>query len=227
MKSEVIKRYDINTIIKEDYKLPLGLDFEDVELVSLDLKSPSIIAARAPKDLDLINQVVLEGISQLKEQTTTILIDADGNMSDKEKYVRSYYTQPEELIYIKQGFNVEIKKRLQGQRDIKDKKIVIINNFKEFSTKTGITENDIRLMFAEGPKVNVYIIITSMYNDILGTFDKVTKLTKQIINQAIIVSRLYDQEFLPAKSTNREPLLKPYEMYYFNDNEYQKIRLLE
>ena len=30
-------------------------------------------------------------------------------MSDKEKYVRSYYTQPEELIYIKQGFNVEIK----------------------------------------------------------------------------------------------------------------------
>lgn len=50
-------------------------------------------------------------------------------------------------------------------------------------------------MFAEGPKVNVYIIITSMYNDILGTFDKVTKLTKQIINQAIIVSRLYDQEF--------------------------------
>lgn len=109
LKSEVIKRYDINTIIKEDYKLPLGLDFEDVELVSLDLKSPSIIAARAPKDLDLINQVVLEGISQLKEQTTTILIDADGNMSDKEKYVRSYYTQPEELIYIKQGFNVEIK----------------------------------------------------------------------------------------------------------------------
>ncbi|HIH7865539.1 TPA: hypothetical protein ACYSSS_002453 [Staphylococcus aureus] len=116
---------------------------------------------------------------------------------------------------------------MNSERSKESVKIVFINNLKAFISITGLNEKDIRYILSEGPKVNVYTIISSMYNDILGTFDRESKLARQIINQAVIVTRLYDQEFLQAKITNREPLLKPYEMYYFNKNEHIKIKLIQ
>ncbi|MBS3610825.1 type VII secretion protein EssC, partial [Staphylococcus aureus] len=224
---DIREAYDLEKIIHEEHKLPLGLDFEDVELVSLDLTSPSILTARTPNDLEIVNNRVLDGMSKLKESVTTILVDADENMSDKSSIVNSYYASSEDLQLIKQGFIVEIKKRLNSERSKESVKIVFINNLKAFISITGLNEKDIRYILSEGPKVNVYTIISSMYNDILGTFDRESKLARQIINQAVIVTRLYDQEFLQAKITNREPLLKPYEMYYFNKNEHIKIKLIQ
>ncbi len=224
---DIQETYDLEKIIHEEHKLPLGLDFEDVELVSLDLTLPSILTARTPNDLEIVNNRVLDGMSKLKESVTTILVDADENMSDKASIVNSYYASSEDLQLIKQGFIVEIKKRLNSERSKESVKIVFINNLKAFISITGLNEKDIRYILSEGPKVNVYTIISSMYNDILGTFDRESKLARQIINQAVIVTRLYDQEFLQAKITNREPLLKPYEMYYFNKNEYIKIKLIQ
>ncbi len=224
---DIQETYDLEKIIHEEHKLPLGLDFEDVELVSLDLTLPSILTARTPNDLEIVNNRVLDGMSKLKESVTTILVDADENMSDKASIVNSYYASSEDLQLIKQGFIVEIKKRLNSERSKESVKIVFINNLKAFISITGLNEKDIRYILSEGPKVNVYTIISSMYNDILGTFDRESKLARQIINQAVIVTRLYDQEFLQAKITNREPLLKPYEMYYFNKNEHIKIKLIQ
>ena len=101
---------------------------------------------------------------------------------------------------------VEIEKRINGEKATDDIKVVFINNIKAFINSTGITEKDIKLILSDGPKVNVYVIISSMYNDIIGTYDRETKLTRQIINQAIIATRLYDQDFAPSRSTNREPM---------------------
>ncbi len=224
---DVKSRYDLEKVILEDYRLPLGLDFEDVELVNLDLRSPSILTARVPKDLEIVNNRVFKSLEILKKQATIILIDPENNMQRKVENVSSYYSTKEELNFIKQGFDIEIQKRLSGEKSSDDIKVVFINNLKAFVSGTGITEKDIKNILSEGPKVNVYTIISSMYNDIIGTYDRETKLTREIVNQAVIVSRLYDQDFTPAKSTNKEPMLKPYEMYYFNNNENRKIKLIE
>ncbi|MGW7968871.1 type VII secretion protein EssC [Staphylococcus xylosus] len=224
---DVKSRYDLEKVILEDYRLPLGLDFEDVELVNLDLRSPSILTARVPKDLEIVNNRVFKSLEILKQQATIILIDPENNMQRKVENVSSYYSTKEELNFIKQGFDIEIQKRLSGEKSSDDIKVVFINNLKAFVSGTGITEKDIKNILSEGPKVNVYTIISSMYNDIIGTYDRETKLTREIVNQAVIVSRLYDQDFTPAKSTNKESMLKPYEMYYFDNNENQKIKLIE
>ncbi|MCE3387088.1 hypothetical protein LB330_14940, partial [Staphylococcus aureus] len=64
---DIQETYDLEKIIHEEHKLPLGLDFEDVELVSLDLTLPSILTARTPNDLEIVNNRVLDGMSKLKE----------------------------------------------------------------------------------------------------------------------------------------------------------------
>ncbi|MBE7347655.1 type VII secretion protein EssC, partial [Staphylococcus epidermidis] len=226
LREELEAKYDFEKIILEDHKLPVGLDFEDVELVSLDVTKPSILSAKVPKDLEILNDKIFVELEKLKTSATTILIDAEMNMSNKKDMVKSYYSSVEELKFIKQGFVVEIEKRINGEKATDDIKVVFINNIKAFINSTGITEKDIKLILSDGPKVNVYVIISSMYNDIIGTYDRETKLTRQIINQAIIATRLYDQDFAPSRSTNREPMLKPYEMHKFENNEYQKIKIM-
>ena len=226
LREELEAKYDFEKIILEDHKLPVGLDFEEVELVSLDVTKPSILSAKVPKDLEILNDKILVELEKLKTSATTILIDAEMNMSNKKDMVKSYYSSFEELKFIKQGFVVEIEKRINGEKATDDIKVVFINNIKAFISSTGITEKDIKLILSDGPKVNVYVIISSMYNDIIGTYDRETKLTRQIINQAIIATRLYDQDFAPSRSTNREPMLKPYEMHKFENNEYQKIKIM-
>ena len=54
--------------------------------------------------------------------------------------VKSYYSSVEELKFIKQGFVVEIEKRINGEKATDDIKVVFINNIKAFINSTGITE---------------------------------------------------------------------------------------
>ena len=83
LREELEAKYDFEKIILEDHKLPVGLDFEDVELVSLDVTKPSILSAKVPKDLEILNDKIFVELEKLKTSATTILIDAEMNMSNK------------------------------------------------------------------------------------------------------------------------------------------------
>lgn len=47
------------------------------------------------------------------------------------------------------------------------------------------------------------------------------------INQALIGHKISEQEFIRVKDRFGEPELKVGEMYYINNQEYQKIKLME
>lgn len=51
--------YDLEKIIYEEYKLLLGLDFEDVELVSLDLISFLIVIVIKLIEMEKMNDVIM------------------------------------------------------------------------------------------------------------------------------------------------------------------------
>ena len=52
-------------------------------MVSLDVTKPSILSAKVPKDLEILNDKILVELEKLKTSATTILIDAEMNMSNK------------------------------------------------------------------------------------------------------------------------------------------------
>ncbi|HDM4239667.1 TPA: hypothetical protein PZU68_003061, partial [Staphylococcus aureus] len=69
--------YDLEKIIHEEHKLPLGLDFEDVELVSLDLTSSSIVTAIKPTEMEKMNDVIMSSLSVYSKNQFVILVDAE------------------------------------------------------------------------------------------------------------------------------------------------------
>ncbi len=224
---DIREAYDLEKIIHEEHKLPLGLDFEDVELVSLDLTSSSIVTAIKPTEMEKMNDVIMSSLSVYSKNQFVILVDAEDNMSQYSEDVTSYYSAPSDLSNIRLGFKQEIEARKNGEKSIEECKIVFINNIKRFNQLTGMTEDEIRVLFNEGQKVNIIIIASGLYSDTIGAFDRESKMMVRTINQALISHKISEQEFIRVKDRFGEPELKVGEMYYINNQEYQKIKLME
>ncbi|UEX90019.1 type VII secretion protein EssC [Staphylococcus ratti] len=227
LRTELEKAYNLEDIVTKSHQIPLGLDFENVKLVSLDLNMPSIVTAIKPIEQDYLNELIIDYLELYKKQETVILVDADENMEKFSNKVTSYYSSASDLAMIRSGFNQEIEARKSGQRSSEDKKVVFINNIKRFVQSTGVTEDEIRRLFNEAPTYNIIIIASGLYTDTIGAFDKQSKMMTRIVNQAIISHKISEQEFLPVKNQYGEPELKSKESYLVKNQEYQKLMLME
>ncbi|MCY1581240.1 type VII secretion protein EssC [Staphylococcus pettenkoferi] len=225
--TDVLKSADLEQLLLEKHRLPLGLDYEDVEPVTLDLSRPSIITGSSPPELERLNLHILEYLNQYKTQHTVILLDAEGNMSEQSHLVSSYYSEESDLKMMRQGFKTEIDKRRNDETRAASTQLVIINNLKLYVENAGLTEQEIMMILNEGPKFNIHIIITGFYNDLFNSYLRQVKLANQLINQAVIISRLYDQNFVPTTNASKEPPLKKGDMYYFSNYDYKKIKLID
>ena len=148
-------------------------------------------------------------------------------MSEQSHLVSSYYSEESDLKMMRQGFKTEIDKRRNDETRAASTQLVIINNLKLYVENAGLTEQEIMMILNEGPKFNIHIIITGFYNDLFNSYLRQVKLANQLINQAVIISRLYDQNFVPTTNASKEPPLKKGDMYYFSNYDYKKIKLID
>lgn len=227
IREDVERRYNLEQLILEEHKLPLGLDFEDVELVSLEVDKSSIVTAIKPNEQEYLNHLILDHLSVYSREHVVLLADADENMAQYANEVSSYYSSPSDLTMIRKGFSQEIAARKNGERSTSERKIVFINNVKRFNQITGMNENEIRYLFNEGVKYNVFVIGSGLYSDTVGAYDKESKMMTRTVNQAVIGHKISEQEFIRVKDRFGEPELKSKEMYYISNQEYKKFKLFE
>ncbi|NJI01110.1 NACHT domain-containing protein [Staphylococcus hyicus] len=227
LRTELEKEYNLEDIVTQSHQIPLGLDFETVKLVRLDLNAPSIVAAIKPIEQEHLNDIIINYLGIYKQQETVILVDADENMERFSNKVTSYYASATELSMIRKGFIQEIEARKTGKRSCEERKVVFINNIKRFVQVTGVTEDEVRRLFNEAPTYNIMIIASGLYSDTIGAYDKQSKMMTRIVNQAVISHKISEQEFLPVKNQYGEPELKTRECYMVKNQEYQKLLLME
>ncbi|NJH85916.1 type VII secretion protein EssC [Staphylococcus agnetis] len=227
LRTELEKEYNLEDIVTKSHQIPLGLDFETVKLVRLDLNAPSIVTAIKPIEQEHLNDIIINYLGIYKQQGTVILVDADENMERFSNKVTSYYASATELSMIRKGFIQEIEARKTGKRSCEERKVVFINNIKRFVQVTGVTEDEVRRLFNEAPTYNIMIIASGLYSDTIGAYDKQSKMMTRIVNQAVISHKISEQEFLPVKNQYGEPELKTRECYMVKNQEYQKLMLME
>ena len=227
LRTELEKEYNLEDIVTQSHQIPLGLDFETVKLVSLNLNAPSIVTAIKPVEQEHLNKIIINYLGIYQQQETVILVDADENMERFSSKVTSYYASTSELSMIRKGFIQEIEARKTGKRSSEERKVVFINNIKRFVQVTGVTEDEVRRLFNEAPTYNVMIIASGLYSDTIGAYDKQSKMMTRIVNQAVISHKISEQEFLSVKNQYGEPELKTRECYMVKNQEYQKLMLME
>ncbi|PTG42420.1 type VII secretion protein EssC [Staphylococcus cohnii] len=220
-------RYDLEKVILENHQIPLGLDFEAVELVSLDVSKSSIITALKPNGQEYLNKTILDSLEIFSQENIVILIDVDENLASYQNKVTSYYSTQSEFSNLRKGFRQEIDARKEGKRSSDEKKVVFINNVKRFNQTTGMSEDEVKTLFNEGPKYNVLVIASGLYSDTIGAFDRESKMLTRAVSQAVIAHKISEQEFIKVRDQYREPELKTNEMFFVNNQEYKKIKLIE
>lgn len=127
IREDVERRYNLEQLILEEHKLPLGLDFEDVELVSLEVDKSSIVTAIKPNEQEYLNHLILDHLSVYSREHVVLLADADENMAQYANEVSSYYSSPSDLTMIRKGFSQEIAARkMEKDLHLKEKLYLLI-----------------------------------------------------------------------------------------------------
>ena len=83
-----------------------------------------------------------------------------------------------------------------------------------------MNENEIRYLFNEGVKYNVFVIGAAYIRMSAHTI-KESKMMTRTVNQAVIGHKISEQEFIRVKDRFGEPELKSKEMYYISNQEYK------
>ena len=167
--------------------------------MSLEVDKSSIVTAIKPNEQEYLNHLILDHLSVYSREHVVLLADADENMAQYANEVSSYYSSPSDLTMIRKGFSQEIAARKNGERSTSERKIVFINNVKRFNQITGMNENEIRYLFNEGVKYNVFVIGSGLYSDTVGAYDKESKMMTRTVNQAVIGHKISEQEFIRVK----------------------------
>ena len=103
------------------------LDFEDVELVSLEVDKSSIVTAIKPNEQEYLNHLILDHLSVYSREHVVLLADADENMAQYANEVSSYYSSPSDLTMIRKGFSQEIAARkMEKDLHLKEKLYLLI-----------------------------------------------------------------------------------------------------
>lgn len=138
---DIQETYDLEKIIHEEHKLPLGLDFEDVELVGFDLSQTNIFTSVKPVDID-------NGLTLLEKQLNIISNEYEIATLDTKGILK---IQGMKIIC-----TVEIRKKLlvlkwisEFYKNVEPRKkwIVVISDFKEFINIASPNNDEIKLYF--------------------------------------------------------------------------------
>ncbi|HGO2238033.1 TPA: type VII secretion protein EssC [Staphylococcus aureus] len=219
---DIQETYDLEKIIHEEHKLPLGLDFEDVELVGFDLSQTNIFTSVKPVDIDNGLTLLEKQLNIISNEYEIATLDTKGILKNTGYEDYLYCGDKKEIISFKNEL-VSFIKNVEPQK----KWIVVISDFKEFINIASPNNDEIKTIFLDGPKNNVFPIIYGLYQETIGGFSSQIKLLKEIVSSAFVGISISEQELIKVRYKVNEKNLKNNEMYYIYNYEYKKIKLFE
>lgn len=218
---DIQETYDLEKIIHEEHKLPLGLDFEDVELVGFDLSQTNIFTSVKPVDIDNGLTLLEKQLNIISNEYEIATLDTKGILKNTGYEDYLYCGDKKEIISFKNEL-VSFIKNVEPRK----KWIVVISDFKEFINIASPNNDEIKTIFLDGPKNNVFPIIYGLYQETIGGFSSQIKLLKEIVSSAFVGISISEQELIKVRYKVNEKNLKNNEMYYIYNYEYKKLNYL-
>src|SRR5699024_1424661 len=224
---EVFKENRKTRELAEKKQLPLGLEFEEVTPLAFDpVKSGFLTVVSDRKDgLDKLTNALAKNMTMLQESYQTMIIDiVDKALSDTGAVMNAYISEAEGLTAIKRDIMAEINKRLNGG-DNGTKWLILIRDLKDFAERSFLLEEDLSVIFEQGPNVGVHFIICGDYGYIGTSFEQTAKFVRKLSTVGLMSMRLGDQDIFNQPFIRKEKYPNEYESYYAMDHEHVKIKV--
>lgn len=220
---EVFKeKYEFDNLIKNEQILPIGLEFEEVKPVGIKLDSTNLFTSSKPSDLDVGFEILEKQLNDVAKSYEIAVLDPNGRLKQSQYQNYLYCDDNQDVIGFKKEL-VNFIKNIEPQKQW----FVVITDYKEFINVANPTNEEIKTIFLDGPKNNVYPIVFGLYQDTIGGFKTEAKLLKEIVSEAFIGMSISEQDLIKVKYNSNEPILKHKEMYNISEYSYKRIRLFD
>ena len=225
-----------DTIIYEDYRdsldfetminnkvLPIGLDYEKVEVQTIDLTEPAMLSSENPREIENIAKIMLKEIETIKQHYAVCISDPSGEFSNYSHLADNYASEKEDIKAVYQLMKEDLSQREDEGKFEKDS-LYIINDAKSFINYTFIDEETMKKLLTRGPALGFNIIFVGMHKELIDAYDKQLDIARKIINQFSMGIRITDQQFFKFSFIHREPVMKENESYIVKNQTYQRMR---
>lgn len=220
---EVFKeKYEFDNLIKNEQMLAIGLEFEEVKPVGIKLDSTNLFTSAKPSDLDVGFEILEKQLNDVAKSYEIAVIDPNGRLKQSQYENYLYCIENQDIIGFKREL-VNFIKNIEPQKQW----LVVITDYKEFINVASPTNEEIKMIFLDGPKNNVYPVVFGLYQDTIGGFKAEAKLLKEIVSEAFIGMSISEQDLIKVKYNSNEPILKHKEMYNISEYSYKRIRLFD
>ncbi|WP_416151677.1 type VII secretion protein EssC [Salipaludibacillus sp. HK11] len=211
----------------EEHKLPLGLDFEDVAPLGFDpAKDGFLIVISDRRDgLDKMTHAITKSMALLTEPIQTMLIDTEEKkFAEIGVAMNAYISDSEGHIIVKRNILTEISNRLKDDHN-GVKWMILIRDLKNFAEKSDLLEEEVSILFEQGPNVDVHFIICGDSSYIASSFEKPAKVVRKLANVGLISMRLGDQDIFNQPFIRKETYPEAFEAYYARDHQHIKLKV--
>ncbi|WP_321388955.1 type VII secretion protein EssC [uncultured Enterococcus sp.] len=238
---EFKQKKKVQQLLSEGH-VPIGLNYETVEPITIPLAAYRHIPILAPKYDRVVNCLnSIQGfIASSGQYDYMIFDDQDENFSHHKEEAFSYSSDKGQFLAMCQKVMEVIEDREDDYEDMKDDGEVA--NLKEFVTKVkplvlvipnisyflADIDKEAEKLFIQimqtGAQMGIYLLYGSVFNAISG-YDDLSKLLKSI-DKGIVLGRVADQSQMKAANLGyKEPLPDDTEGYFIESEFAEKVKV--
>ena len=219
-----VKTASVKAALKAN-NLPLGLDFVNVESVNIPLigfKHMLYISNEA-EHLKNITRHLLEIFTNLIPSKKVMFMDID-NEYEGQFNLFARISKPETLSDMANQLLLELEDRKKGEsgHDF----VIFIPDLEKFVEVSGLTGEQVSVLYQEGWKYNMHFVVGSLYsyinNNAIGTPARQIKTYNQYY---LLGMRLADQMILDKPYNSKEPYLNKDELYLYGHQSSVKVKI--
>ncbi|HEM2816631.1 TPA: type VII secretion protein EssC [Streptococcus suis] len=204
--------------------IPIGLEFEEVHTISLPipkLKHLLILTEKEQHKLVAVRHLLNMLWHVRKGQSVTLfdVTDEYGRFAGK---VKQYYSSSE----LTENVVEELKMRVLHARKQKEQlnEFVIISDLPAFMTVDGMTDNDFALLYEEGQRVGLHLIVVAN-KTYMSLSSGIQRLIKQKLDTVLIAMKMSNQSVVARSEVGREAELAIDEVYLHYQDQQIKLKI--
>lgn len=207
--------------------LPLGLDVQQVEAVSLPLERfrHLLYVSDDPDHLRHISHHLIKTTSRLTQGYRVMLMDVDGEFGEYGAELFARVTKTETFETMGSQLLALLEERQASQED-KVPLLIIIPDLERFEQASDLTGEQIVRLYQEGWKVGLYFLVGGLHQYLNNNSS--TSLPKQLrdYNQTYAFGmRLTDQNLVDKAYNTKEAYPNPDELHLYNRKGSVKLKI--
>ncbi|MEX2803497.1 type VII secretion protein EssC [Streptococcus sp. H31] len=205
--------------------LPIGLNTETVENVTIPLTRLKHVAMISDTDEHLVNITRhLIDVLSLLENKSIMLFDTEKFYEDLADKVKTYVTEPKEVTSRLNQLILELERRETTDEAYKEW-FGIIPDFQSFVSQTNLDLDMLQTIFEHGPKVQMHLFAGSPLSYLGNNAGDIPKYYRQNASHFLFGMRMIDQVFLPKTYNSKEPYLSIDTIYLHNRRKEQLVKI--